>query len=140
NHLCHYPLPSLEETSAMNTAAQAAGRQSTAEEAASQYLTFMLAGEEYAVDIHKVQEIRCWEQPTMLPNAADFVLGVINLRGTVVPVICLRRRFGLPHLEAVPTAVGLVVDYYSAEREQVGGVFVDAFYIVYDIYDDQVRA
>ncbi len=123
----------------MNTAAQAAGRQSTAEEAASQYLTFMLAGEEYAVDIHKVQEIRCWEQPTMLPNAADFVLGVINLRGTVVPIICLRRRFGLPHREFGPTTVVVVVKVSSADRERVVGVVVDAVSEVYNINDDQIR-
>ena len=52
-----------------------------------QFLTFIMAGEEYGVDILTVQEIRSWEEITVLPNAPDFVKGVINLRGTIVPII-----------------------------------------------------
>ena len=64
-----------------------------------QFLTFIMAGEEYGVDILTVQEIRSWEEITVLPNAPDFVKGVINLRGTIVPIIDLRLRFGLPCLQ-----------------------------------------
>ncbi|HTT07900.1 MAG TPA: chemotaxis protein CheW [Gammaproteobacteria bacterium] len=123
----------------MNTAAQAVDKQATGEEAASQYLTFMLAGEEYGVDIHKVQEIRCWEQPTMLPNAINFVLGVINLRGTVVPIIDLRRRFGLEHGEFGPTTVVVVAKVSCADKDRVVGVVVDAVSEVYNVNDEQVR-
>ncbi|HEY2683433.1 MAG TPA: chemotaxis protein CheW, partial [Steroidobacteraceae bacterium] len=54
---------------------------------ADQYLTFMLAGEEYGIDILRVQEIKGWDRVTRIPHAPDYVLGVINLRGTVVPVL-----------------------------------------------------
>ena len=58
-----------------------------------QYLTFMLADEEYGVDILRVQEIRGWDGATAIPNAPDYVLGVVNLRGVVVPIFDLRKRF-----------------------------------------------
>ena len=61
---------------------------------ASQCLTFKLADEEYGVDIMKVQEIRSWEPVTSIPNTPDFIVGVNNLRGIVVPIIDLRIRFG----------------------------------------------
>ena len=61
-----------------------------------QLVTFHLDGEEFAVEILKVQEIIRRIDTTRVPNAPDFVEGVINLRGKVVPVICLRKRFGLP--------------------------------------------
>ena len=61
-----------------------------------QFLTFFMADEEYGVDILTVQEIRSWEEITEIPNSPDFVKGVINLRGTIVPIIDLRLRFGLP--------------------------------------------
>ena len=63
--------------------------------AGGQYLTFMLAGEEYGVEILRVQEIKGWESATPIPNTPDHVLGVLNLRGAVVPIIDLRKRFGL---------------------------------------------
>jgi len=62
----------------------------------NQYLTFILDGEEYGVDILRVQEIKGWESVTPLPNVPKYVKGVMNLRGTIVPVVCLRRRFGMP--------------------------------------------
>ena len=61
-----------------------------------QYLTFMLAGEEYGLDILNVQEIKGWEGATPIPNTPQHILGVINLRGTVAPIVDLRNCF---HLE-----------------------------------------
>ena len=63
-------------------------------EGIKQFLTFIMAEEEYGVDILTVQEIRSWEDITALPNAPEYVKGVINLRGTIVPIIDLRLRFG----------------------------------------------
>ena len=65
----------------------------------SQLLTFILGGEEYGVDILNVQEIRSWEQATSIPNTPDYVLGVINLRGLIVPIIDLRNRFEMERAE-----------------------------------------
>ena len=58
-----------------------------------EYLTFTLADEEYGVDILKVQEIRGYDAVTRLPDAPDFIKGVVNLRGTIVPVVDLRLKF-----------------------------------------------
>jgi purine-binding chemotaxis protein CheW len=60
-----------------------------------QYLTFIMDDEEYGVDILKVRGIQGWERVTPIPNTPDYVLGVINLRGDVVPIVDLRRRFNL---------------------------------------------
>ncbi len=85
------------------------GTDKSAAETSEQYLTFMLAGEEYGVDILRVQEIKGWDKVTRIPHTPDYVLGVINLRGAVVPILDLRRRFGLETIEFGPTTVVIVV-------------------------------
>lgn len=104
----------------------------------SQYLTFFLAGEEYGVNILKVKEIRVWEQPTLLPNTADYVLGVINLRGMVVPVMDLRKRFGMAEVELGKTAVIIVVKVTHSGRGRTIGMVVDAVSEVYNISDEMI--
>lgn len=74
-----------------------------------QYLTFRLAEEVFAIPILSVQEIRGWERVTGVPRAPDSILGVISLRGAVVPVVSLRRRLGLPAAEVTSTTVVIVV-------------------------------
>ena len=58
-----------------------------------QYLTFVLGDESYAVDILSVKEISGWDHATLIPNSPNYVKGVVNLRGTIVPIIDLRIRF-----------------------------------------------
>ncbi|MDQ6992360.1 MAG: chemotaxis protein CheW [Mariprofundus sp.] len=99
----------------------------------SQYLTFMLAGEEYGVDILTVQELRGWETATPIPNTPSFVCGVINLRGVVVPIVDLRDRFGLEFREPQPTTVVIIVKVEAVGKERVVGIVVDAVSEVYDI-------
>jgi purine-binding chemotaxis protein CheW len=123
----------------MNVSAKAIRKSELDEDATNQYLTFLLAGEEYGVDILKVQEIRSWEQPTMLPNTVDYVLGVINLRGTVVPIIDLRRRFSMDKSQFGQTTVVVVVKVSSADKERTVGIVVDAVSEVYNVSDDQIR-
>jgi purine-binding chemotaxis protein CheW len=91
-----------------------------------QYLSFLLAGQEYGVDILSVQEIKGWDKPTRIPHSPDHVLGVVNLRGAVVPIIDLRRRFGLAPEESGPTTVVIVVRIASAKGEHTAGLVVDA--------------
>lgn len=89
----------------------------------SEYLAFGLGGQEYATDILDVQEIRNFERPTRMVGAAGYVLGVLNLRGCIVPVLDLRARLGLPAdfdhrtatvlLNLPQGTVGLVVDSVS---------------------------
>lgn len=104
-----------------------------------QYLTFQLAGEEYGVDILRVQEIKGWEQATRIPHAPHYVLGVINLRGAVVPIIELRRRFALESVEFGPTAVVIVVRIASSRGERTVGMVVDAVCEVYNVPVGEVK-
>lgn len=90
-----------------------------------QYLTFSLAGEEYGIDILKVQEIRGWAPVTKVPNAPSFVRGVMNLRGAIVPVIDLRLRFGLETVEYTKTTVVIVATVQSASGSRIIGTVVD---------------
>src|SRR4051812_34922872 len=87
-------------------------------------LVFVLGREEYAVDILKVQEIRGYDKVTPIPAAPAFLKGIVNLRGTIVPVIDLRVKFGLPEpryddttvmivLRIGPRTIGVVVDGVS---------------------------
>lgn len=99
-----------------------------------QYLTFILAGEEYGVDILRVQEIKGWDNATEIPNTPKYVRGVINLRGTVVPVIDMRTRFDMDAIEYSKTTVVIVLKVYGRDNtERTMGFVVDAVSEVYDL-------
>ena len=102
-----------------------------------QYLTFILAGEEYGVDILKVQEIKGWESPTAIPNTPDFIQGVINLRGTVVPIIDMRVRFELEKVDYSKTTVVIVLKVFGKSGERIMGFVVDAVSDVYNVTEEQ---
>jgi purine-binding chemotaxis protein CheW len=89
-----------------------------------EFLTFRLGAEEYGIDILKVQEIRSYEAVTTIANAPDFIKGVVNLRGTIVPVVDMRIKFRLNNagydqftvlivLNVAGRVVGMVVDSVS---------------------------
>ncbi len=106
---------------------------------AEQFLTFMLNGEEYGVDILRVQEIKGWESATEIPNTPPYIRGVINLRGTIVPVIDLRRRFELEAIEYTSTTVIIVLRIRAGEAEKTMGFIVDAVSDVYNVTQDQMK-
>ncbi len=110
-----------------------------AQAGSEQYLTFQLAGEEYGVDILRVQEIKGWERATRIPHAPHYVLGVINLRGAIVPIIELRRRFGLESVAFGPTTVVIVVKVASERGERTVGMVVDAVCEVYNVGASDVK-
>ena len=98
-----------------------------------QYLTFMLSGENYAISILSIKEIIQYGQLTEVPRMPDFIRGVINLRGAVVPVIDLSARFGKQ-----PTPIGLrnciiIIEVALGEETQNVGVMVDAVNAVLEI-------
>jgi purine-binding chemotaxis protein CheW len=94
---------------------------------AEQFLTFVLGGEEYGVTILQVQGIQGWDRVTPIPNTPEYILGVINLRGAIVPIVDLRRRFGMPAAEFGPTTVVIVVRVTQENRnERTLGLVVDA--------------
>src|SRR5258708_10005085 len=100
-----------------------------------QLVTFHLDGEEFAVEILKVQEIIRTIEPTRVPNAPEFVEGVINLRGKVVPVIGLRKRFGLPACEKNENNRIVVVEVGGS----VAGLAVDSVSEVLRIPEDTIE-
>jgi purine-binding chemotaxis protein CheW len=106
----------------------------------NQYLTFMLAGEEYGVDILRVQEIKGWDTVATIPNTPAYIKGVINLRGTIVPIIDLRERFGLEKLAYGPTTVVIILKVQSETRTRIMGMVVDAVSDVYSLADHQIKA
>jgi purine-binding chemotaxis protein CheW len=95
----------------------------------AQYLTFTLGGEEYAVDILRVQEIKGYSTVTSIPNAPAYVKGVMNLRGTVVPVFDMRLKFGMEPRAYDRFTVIVVVNV----GVRVVGLIVDSVSDVLDI-------
>src|SRR6187402_3906289 len=79
-----------------------------------QVLTFVLGDETYGVDILRVQEIRGWSPVTRIPQAPSHVLGVLNLRGSIVPIVDLRMRFSLERAEYNAVTVIIVLSVQSA--------------------------
>ena len=108
-----------------------AGMQS--QDGAEQNLTFIVDSEEYGVDILRVQGIQGWDSVTPIPNTPHYVLGVINLRGSVVPIFDLRRRFGIPNIPFGPTTVVIIVRVDCGDDEKIVGMVVDAVSEVYMI-------
>jgi purine-binding chemotaxis protein CheW len=94
-----------------------------------QQLTFSLAGEEYGADILSVREIRGWSRVTRIPQTPRYLLGVLNLRGAIVPVMDLRLRFGLEREAYDQNTVVIIV----AVAERLFGIVVDAVSDVVDI-------
>jgi len=129
----------------MNTIAQTAQMLSvTADsqelEEQQQYLTFMLSGETYAISILRIKEIIQYGQLTEVPRMPDFIRGVINLRGAVVPVIDLSARFGKP-----PTPIGrrnciIIIEVAIGAETQNVGVMVDAVNAVLEIPANEIEA
>ncbi|MCF2911062.1 MULTISPECIES: chemotaxis protein CheW [Pseudoalteromonas] len=104
-----------------------------------QFLTFMMDEEEYGIDILTVQEIRGWEPVTVIPNSPSFVKGAMNLRGTIVPIIDLRQRFGITHIDYGPLTVVIVVSVTLNEQKKLMGIVVDAVSDVYSISEETAK-
>lgn len=107
--------------------------------ASNQILTFHLAGTEYGLGILCVQEIRGWCGVTRLPQAPPCALGVINLRGEIVPILDMRRRLGLPPMEVSPSTVVIVIRIAAEAGESTVGLVVDGISDVYDVDQDELQ-
>jgi purine-binding chemotaxis protein CheW len=105
----------------------------------SQLLSFVLAGEEYAVDILRVREIIEYSTLTRVPGMPAAVRGVINLRGRVVPVVDLAVRFGLPDSVITARSSIVMVEIAGPEGEIVIGIITDAVTAVLDLDADRVQ-
>jgi len=100
-----------------------------------QYITFLATGQEFAADILTIREIRGWTDMTALPHVPDYVRGVINLRGMVLPVIDLKARLGLGLTEATAKHVIIVVD--SGVRTI--GLLVDAVSDIFTVARQEIQ-
>lgn len=102
---------------------------------AREYLTFRLDQEEYGIDILKVQEIRGYEPPTRIANAPEFIKGVVNLRGTIVPIVDMRLKFGCSKAEYNTFTVVIVLHL----RHRIVGIVVDSVSDVMELAQENVK-
>jgi len=91
----------------------------------AEFLTFRLGDEDYGVDILRVQEIRGWENVTRIPNSPDYVRGVLNLRGSIVPIFDMRQRLGMDAWDYSKDTVVIVLGVKGVNCERNIGVVVD---------------
>ncbi len=103
------------------------------------YLTFNLASEQYGVEILKVREIIGLMDITKIPRTPDFVRGVINLRGKVIPVIDLRLKFNMDSIEDTQQTCIIVVDIVQQETQMQMGIVVDSVSEVLDIETQSIE-
>lgn len=103
-----------------------------------QLLTFIVADEEYGVDILRVQEIREWSKPMPLPNAPPYVRGVINIRGDIIPITDLRHRMGLAPSDRGATSAVVVLRDEIDGKSRTMGILVDAMSDVTSVPADQL--
>ncbi len=102
---------------------------------AGEYLTFRLGTEEYGIDILKVQEIRSYEAPTRIANAPEFIKGVVNLRGVIVPIVDLRVKLHCPSAEVNSFTVVIVLNV----KNRVVGAVVDSVSDVLELNKEQIK-
>jgi len=105
------------------------------EMAGQQVLIFSLRSEEYGIDIQKVQELRGYEAVTRIANAPDYVKGVVNLRGTIVPILDLRIKIGIPALAYDQFTVVIIVNFGG----RVVGIVVDSVADVLTLSGEQIK-
>ncbi len=106
---------------------------------AGKYLTFHLGEEGYGLEILKVQEIIGMQEITKIPKAPDYVKGVINLRGKVIPVVDLRLKFGMPEQEISRKTCIIVTQVQRGQSSLIIGIVVDEVSEVMEISGDQIE-
>ena len=100
-----------------------------------EYLTFRLDREEYGIDILKVQEIRGYEPPTRIANAPPFIKGVVNLRGTIVPIVDMRLKFNCANARYDAFTVVIILNLH----QRIVGIVVDSVSDVMGLVPEQMR-
>ena len=104
--------------------------------ATREYLTFRLDQEEYGIDILKVQEIRSYEPPTRIANAPNFIKGVVNLRGTIVPIVDMRLKFNCAKAAYDAFTVVIILNL----RNRIVGIVVDSVSDVMELPPESLKA
>lgn len=104
-------------------------------DSSKQFLTFKVENEEYGFDIMTVREIKGWTETTRLPNSPDYMCGVMNLRGLIIPIFDLRMRFNKGLTKTTPKHVVIIL----AVGERNIGILVDAVSDILDARQDQIK-
>ena len=102
------------------------------------HLLFRLGGEPYSLPVQRVEEVLDYEEPTCIPRSPDYLLGVVNVRGRLIPVLNLRRRFGLPSTEMTTSSRFIVLNLSWGGETVPLGILVDAVEGVIDIDTDSI--
>ena len=105
----------------------------------SQYLTFVLDSETYALDINQVREVLDFTKSTRVPRMPDFIRGVINLRGGVVPVVDLRIKFGMDQADQTVDTCIIIIEVSIEETPTLLGLMADAVQEVMSMEPDQIE-
>jgi purine-binding chemotaxis protein CheW len=119
----------------MNTEAVSTSSNTTLKSAAGEYLTFVLGTEQYGLEILKVQEIRGYDAVTQIANTPDFIKGVVNLRGKIVPIVDLRIKFNLGKVEYDEFTVVIILNLSG----RIVGIVVDGVSDVMALKEEQLR-
>lgn len=122
----------LQEQTAFKTAAST---ESVLSRIANEFLTFRLGGEEYGIEILKVQEIRGYDAITQIANAPDFIKGVVNLRGIIVPIVDMRIKFRMGKADYDQFTVVIILNVAG----RVMGIVVDGVSDVITLEEEQMR-
>ncbi len=101
----------------------------------NKFISFTLGGQTFCVDIMAVREIRGWAKPTPIPHSPSYVCGVINLRGTVLPIVDLSARLGMPTTDPTPSNVTIVVQI----GDQLIGLVVEAVSDILSLKDSVLQ-
>ncbi len=119
----------------MTTEAGSINASANLKNAAGEYLTFVLGTEQYGLEILKVQEIRGYDAVTQIANTPDFIKGVVNLRGKIVPIVDLRIKFNLGKVEYDEFTVVIILNLSG----RIVGIVVDGVSDVMALKEDQLR-
>jgi len=119
----------------LNAGAAISTINTNAKSVAGEYLTFILGSEEYGLEILKVQEIRGYDAVTQISNTPDFIKGVVNLRGKIVPIVDLRIKFHMSKVEYDEFTVVIILNLSG----RVFGVVVDGVSDVTTLKEEQIR-
>lgn len=126
----------MDQSMVRENDAPAANGDGTVDESAGQYIAFTVGEQEYCVDIMAVREIRGWTKATQIPNAPKEILGVVNLRGTVIPIMDMRVRFGFGRTDTSHTHVVIIL---SLETRLIG-ILVDTVSDILTVTSREIQA
>ena len=129
-------MAALNTPSSAHSSNEAARGKAPALDHAGEFLSFRLGAEEYGIDILSVQEIRSYEEPTRIANAPEFIKGVVNLRGVIVPIVDMRIKLGCAKVEYNALTVVIVLSVHN----RVVGLVVDSVSDVIRMGHENIKA